>query len=154
MSQPQPPPSPPDLVESYDFHTPYRHMYLLLAALSIPFILLLPPPAPIIIAAALAIVLGALLLDDRQALAKIVRRDLPGFATPAHLYAVEIGLILIVLALATRHLQNFAYDQRLSGNEFSYLINSGVIAADGYHATGTIPLWNPFMGRGEPLIEN
>lgn len=149
-----PPESPPEPAVLIDTHTPFRRMYLLLAAVGAPFILLLPPPAPTIIIAALVVVLAALLADDRQALSKIIHSDLPGFATPARLYTAEIIFILLVLALATRHLQNFRYDQRLSGNEFTYLINSGVIAADAYHETGAIPLWNPYMGRGEPLIEN
>ncbi|MFN8447956.1 MAG: hypothetical protein U0521_05055 [Anaerolineae bacterium] len=42
--------------------------------------------------------LAAVLADDRQALSKIIHDDLPGFASPARLYAAEIGLILLVLA--------------------------------------------------------
>lgn len=149
MSQPsKPPPDNPDP------HAPFRRIYLLALAISLPLLLLLPSPAPLIIAAALVLVTLAALADDRDALLKIVRLDLPRIATPPRLYIAEIAVILVVLALATRGLQNFSPLERLRGHEFSYLINSGVIAADGFHQTGILPLWNPYMGRGEPLIEN
>lgn len=68
--------------------------------------------------------------------------------------SAEIALIIIFLLFVTPHQQNNAPDRRIHGAEFSYLVSSGVIAANVYHQTGSIPVWNPFMGRGEPLIES
>lgn len=73
---------------------------------------------------------------------------------PGWRYALEIGVLLITLWIFTPTVHDFSPEQRLRGNEFSYLINSGVIAADILGAGGAIPLWNPFMGAGEPLVEN
>lgn len=69
-------------------------------------------------------------------------------------YALEIGLILFALAIYTQNLQDFAPDKRIHGDEFSYLIGSGAVAHSVFQKTGAIPLWNPFIGMGEPLIEN
>ena len=69
-------------------------------------------------------------------------------------YGLEIAFIFIILLIMTGNLQDWSADKRIQGGEFTYLINSGVYAADVYHKTGSIPLWNPFMGRGEPLFEN
>lgn len=67
---------------------------------------------------------------------------------------IEIAVIVIFLLVITPRQQDMSVDKRIHGAEFSYLINSGVIAANVYHKTGSIPVWNPFMGRGEPLIES
>jgi hypothetical protein len=68
--------------------------------------------------------------------------------------ALELSVILIALFIFTTPLQNLSADTRIQGVEFSYLINSGAIAHEIFQDTGAIPLWNPFIGRGEPLIEN
>jgi hypothetical protein len=68
--------------------------------------------------------------------------------------ALELSVILIVLFIFTTPLQDLSADTRIQGVEFSYLINSGAIAHEIFQDTSAIPLWNPFIGRGEPLIEN
>ncbi|MCS7072082.1 MAG: hypothetical protein NZM00_11290, partial [Anaerolinea sp.] len=42
----------------------------------------------------------------------------------------------------------------MRGQEFSYLVGSGAVAAVTFEHTGRIPLWNSWIGRGEPLLEN
>jgi hypothetical protein len=69
-------------------------------------------------------------------------------------FALEIFLILYLGWFFTQHLQDFSPNRRLTGAEFSYLISSGEIAHVVYQKTGAIPLWNPFIGLGEPLLEN
>ena len=69
-------------------------------------------------------------------------------------YGLEILFVLFIVFLFTPTLRDFSEFAHLKGGETSYLINSGVIAARIYDETGTIPLWNPFIGRGEPLLEN
>jgi hypothetical protein len=77
-----------------------------------------------------------------------------GSVRKSALAALEIGLIVFICLISTRHLQPGDADQRIGGNEFSYLINSGTIAADMFRRSGSIPLWNPFLRQGEPLLEN
>jgi hypothetical protein len=67
---------------------------------------------------------------------------------------VEITVILFCVFYYTRHLQDFSENRRLHGNEFSYLMSSGTIAHVAFRENGAIPLWNPFVGPGEPLMEN
>ncbi len=69
-------------------------------------------------------------------------------------HILEWILVLLVVFLFTPTLRDFSEFAHLQGGETSYLINSGVIAARIYEETGAIPRWNPFIGRGEPLIEN
>lgn len=69
-------------------------------------------------------------------------------------FTLEVFLILYFCWFFTQHLQDFSPNRRLSGGEFSYLISSGEIAHIVYEKTGAIPLWNPFIGLGEPLLEN
>ena len=130
--------------------------YVILLLITIPLLLQRPPISTLAFA---AIVLGSagIALGNRKIRQIRFRLRLPQIAISVptrEFYSLEIAIILIVLALATRNFQNWQTDRRVSGSEFSYLINSGVIAANVYHKSGAIPLWNPFMGRGEPLFEN
>lgn len=69
--------------------------------------------------------------------------------------AFEVSLILVALWIATGHLRDWSPELRIDGAELSYLLNSGIIAGEVLQRTGSIPLWNPFMGSGgEPLLEN
>lgn len=69
-------------------------------------------------------------------------------------YTLEMGFIAMCLLVFAPALRNFSPDVRMPGAEFSYLVNSGAVAAQIVHRTGSIPVWNPFMGIGEPLLEN
>src|SRR5260221_1595814 len=67
---------------------------------------------------------------------------------------VELGLLVVIPLIETQHLQNWSPDLRIPGDEFSYLVNSGAIASAVFQKTDAIPLWNPFIGSGEPLLES
>ncbi len=73
---------------------------------------------------------------------------------PHLLIAAELLLVIALALLATRPLWHFGPDVRVRGQEFSYLVGSGAVAAVTFEHTGRIPLWNSWMGRGEPLLEN
>ena len=66
----------------------------------------------------------------------------------------ELIFIAICLLLFAGPQRDLSVDIVSRGTEFSYLTNSGIIAGDILKQYGTIPLWNPLIGRGEPLIEN
>lgn len=68
--------------------------------------------------------------------------------------AVELLIIALITLAAMAHLIDFSPDWRMPGNELSYLLNSGGVASAVFARTGAIPLWNPFIGLGEPLIES
>lgn len=70
------------------------------------------------------------------------------------LYSAELVLVVLLSLLSARTVLQFGPDIRVRGLEYSYLIGSGAIADVVYDATGGIPLWNSWMGRGEPLLEN
>src|SRR6516165_9647196 len=67
---------------------------------------------------------------------------------------LEIALILILVMNFTAILRNPLGTERIRGDEYSYLMSSGAVASAVFHKTGAIPLWNPFIGSGEPLFEN
>jgi hypothetical protein len=65
-----------------------------------------------------------------------------------------LALVLFCIRAFTVHLLELGTNTRLFGNEFSYLINAGAIAHIVFQKTGAIPLWNPLIGLGEPLLES
>ena len=137
-SEPKPALSPPQL-----------RRYWGLLALSIILMMFLPQPFSsgvlvVLILASAWIGYRSLASDSFQ---------MPNFST-AQRYALEMGLLLLAVISFTPELRNFSSEMHIGGAEFSYLINSGVIASEVFQRTGTIPLWNPFMGWGEPLLEN
>ncbi|MFN8420999.1 MAG: hypothetical protein U0528_17420 [Anaerolineae bacterium] len=67
---------------------------------------------------------------------------------------IEIAVIVSVSLYSTREYQDWSPRLKIGGDEFSYLINSGAIASKIFQQTGAIPLWNPFVRMGEPLLEN
>jgi len=70
------------------------------------------------------------------------------------LIAFELVIVVVISALGPRTVLNFEENVRVRGPEFSYLVGSGAVADIIFDATGRIPLWNSWMGRGEPLLEN
>ena len=67
---------------------------------------------------------------------------------------VEWTLILGMCWFSLARFEDWNPRTKIGGDEFSYLINSGAIASSLYQKTGAIPLWNPFVKTGEPLLEN
>src|SRR5689334_20528223 len=67
---------------------------------------------------------------------------------------IELGIIFLLVFNFTTTLRDPAADVRIRGGEYSYLVSSGAVASSIFQKVGAIPLWNPFIGTGEPLIEN
>jgi 4-amino-4-deoxy-L-arabinose transferase-like glycosyltransferase len=135
----------------------YRRVFFILFGVGVLLMLILPPPSSTIILVAL--VAGSLTMaaTDRDLVRSLLSSSitLPVVRIRARLlYALEIGLIALVMLSVTHPLQNWSPDVRVKGPEFTYVINSGVVAANVYHQTGAIPLWNPFLRDGEPLLES
>jgi hypothetical protein len=132
--------------------------YLLVLAACGTLMLMLPPPYSSLIFIALIAfsliaasdILGIPLFpDDMLARLNTLRR-----VAPYLIAAAEIVLICAALYAFTPQVRDMREDLRLRGPEYSYLIGSGAVAAQVYHHGGAIPLWNPFMGRGEPMLES
>lgn len=66
----------------------------------------------------------------------------------------EIGFILLCSLFFTMHLQDWSPKLRFGGADFSLLTDSAAFASNIFHKTGAIPLWDPFVGNGEPMLES
>lgn len=66
---------------------------------------------------------------------------------------VEVGLIVVALMLFARTYQDFTPTLRPQGTHWIFLTASGGYTQKISERTGAIPLWNPFVGTGEPMIE-
>jgi hypothetical protein len=71
---------------------------------------------------------------------------------PWLLACAEIGLIIVCSLFFTSHLLSPVPQLTIQGDEFAFLLNSGQFASIIFQKTGAIPLWNPFIGSGEPLV--
>ncbi len=69
------------------------------------------------------------------------------------LLGAELGAIALLLLVFSAEVWRLSPDFMPEGSEYSFLANSGIIAGDFFHEFGKIPLWNPLLGRGEPLVE-
>lgn len=67
--------------------------------------------------------------------------------------AVEWGLIALTAWAATRSLHNFSDQVQLSGNDMVHLTRSADFAGQFLRSSGKIPLWDPFIGNGQPMLE-
>lgn len=67
---------------------------------------------------------------------------------------LELAFIVLCVLVFIPNQRNFDPNVRPVGLELSYLVNSGIIAAQVHADSGTIPLWNPYMGEGEPIFES
>jgi hypothetical protein len=127
--------------------------YLIGYAVATALIFVLPRPFPTLILLGM-ILASALILASNARFPKIaVEINLPTVAFPIRV-AVEVLVITVAIFYFVPYLRDWSPFIRIRGTEFSYLINSGVIAANVFERSGSIPLWNPFMGTGEPLLEN
>lgn len=68
--------------------------------------------------------------------------------------ALEIAALIVITLAVAGHMLDFAPSLRPPGVEFPYLINPGAVAADIWAEFGTLPLWNPLIGRGEQMFES
>ncbi len=92
------------------------------------------------------------------------RPQTPGSAAPAasaralkrvsvRQTALELGVILLVAWVATQTLHNFSNQVQLAGTDMIELTRSADFAGQFLRMTGRIPLWDPFIGTGEPMLE-
>jgi hypothetical protein len=69
------------------------------------------------------------------------------------LLAAEIAAILLMVAYATRPYYQ-SPGLQLSGSESEWLTSSAYAAHNGLRDYGRIPLWQPYLEFGEPLVDN
>lgn len=67
---------------------------------------------------------------------------------------LELLIIVVVALLATREYANLDEHLKLYGYEGEWLTSSGHFAAYALDEYGYIPLWQPYLEAGEPLIES
>lgn len=67
---------------------------------------------------------------------------------------VEVALIVIVTLNATAHFLDPDPNQKLGGYEMEWLTSSASFASLSLERYGYLPLWQPYLSRGEPLIDN
>ncbi len=67
---------------------------------------------------------------------------------------IEFAVILSAALWATRNLQNMSPDLQWGGGDLPLLTQGTAFAARIFQETGAIPLWNPFIGNGEPMFES
>ncbi|MBX3065586.1 MAG: hypothetical protein KF726_21600 [Anaerolineae bacterium] len=71
-----------------------------------------------------------------------------------YLAVLELGFIIFLALMIAWRYSDMNLTMALRGPEISPLVGSGAYAYEIYQRTGTIPLWNPFMGHGgEPMLE-
>lgn len=146
-------------------HTLTRHerrIALLAAAVALAALLLPRPWSGYAFvggcAVSLVILVGKLLPLDAPSVRRVWR--LPSRAQqalaswPALRYGQELACVLLVLVYVTTPRWDFTDLTQIHGREFSYLVGSGALAGEVFRRDGAIPLWNPLMRQGEPLIES
>ncbi len=67
---------------------------------------------------------------------------------------IELLVIILVAVHATEGLRNSDPQTVLIGLESQWLTNSAYITANTFHIEGSLPLWQPYLGHGEPVIDN
>lgn len=73
---------------------------------------------------------------------------------PWWVMTVEVIVLVIVTLHVTRPFHETPAHWQLSGHEAEWLTHTIYSAYDGFKTMGRIPLWQPFMEQGEPLVEN
>ena len=67
---------------------------------------------------------------------------------------VELALVILVALLAASPFINQSRSTRLAGYEAEFLTSSAHTAALALRQEGRIPLWQPYLGEGRPLLES
>ncbi|GIL13970.1 MAG: hypothetical protein BroJett038_26900 [Chloroflexota bacterium] len=88
--------------------------------------------------------LAAAFTEDRAELENIPRRRV----------ALELLVVLVITLIATRRFFEAGPPLQYSGNEAEWLTSSIYAAYYGLRDYGRIPLWQPLLEFGEPLVEN
>ncbi len=71
-----------------------------------------------------------------------------------HVFVLELALIVLVGAYASRDYQNSDPNLVLNGIEAQWLTNSAYLSANTLRDYGYIPKWQPWLVHGEPAIDN
>lgn len=66
----------------------------------------------------------------------------------------ELGLVVIVAVIAAQVYIAPDINRQLPGGESEWLTSSGQTAGQVFREQGYIPLWQPYLSFGEPLIDN
>jgi hypothetical protein len=69
-------------------------------------------------------------------------------------FLLELLIVGICLVALGRTYWNFDPALRPNGSQWIFLLASGGYAREVLLQSGSIPLWNPFIGSGEPLLES
>ncbi len=67
---------------------------------------------------------------------------------------LEIVLIFGITLFFTKQLNNFSPALQYQGGDLSLVTQGTAFGAAIYQKTGSLPLWNPFVGGGEPQFES
>lgn len=67
---------------------------------------------------------------------------------------LEIGLIVASAIIFTRHLQDWSPAMQWGDLDLPLVTHGAAYASVLFQKTGLLSLWNPFIGRGEPMLES
>ncbi len=70
------------------------------------------------------------------------------------LVVLEIGVIALTTLMITHPFYDSPPNWQLSGHEVEWLTSTVAAAHTGLQETGRIPRWQPYLEKGEPIIEN
>lgn len=73
---------------------------------------------------------------------------------PLLLLITELGIIFGAGCIASAPFATLNEDLKLHGYEGEWLVSSAHFAANSLHEYGYIPLWQPYLEMGEPLVDN
>lgn len=69
-------------------------------------------------------------------------------------FIIEMTLIAVIIVSFGGYLFNLDSGIQLGGVDYGLLTHKGGFAANLLRATGSVPLWDPFIGNGEPMLES
>ncbi len=67
---------------------------------------------------------------------------------------LEVGFVMLCAFFMTRHLQNWSPKIMFGGPDFPSAMHENSFIWKVFSESGRIPLWNPFIGFGQPMLEN
>ncbi len=73
---------------------------------------------------------------------------------PMLLAVIELAIVIFIALYVTEGFRYNNHFTHLRGREAEWLTSSAYLAADTLHDYGYIPLWQPWLEFGEPLIDN
>jgi len=67
---------------------------------------------------------------------------------------LELALIAVIAIYGMREYINFDENMTFNGNEAQWLTSSAQYVAESWKNLGYVPLWQPYLSRGEPTIDS